>query len=134
MLLPLTAAFMIMAPLDVGADQATLTQLFKEGVDTSFVQRPPERNGVVRVWMGAECLSVIGVREPSGVDGAYRIIWSSAVIAPSSGDSVVGVSGFKPAKELPLEHPVLFRFKDAQTAKAAREAMQRLQAACVPQR
>jgi len=128
------AAMVMMAPLDPGADQVALKQLFKDGVDTAFVQRPPERNGVVRIWMGATCLSIIGVREPSGANAAYRLFWSEAAIVPTSDDLVVAVSGFKPAEEQTLEHPTLFRFRDAQTAETARLAMTRLKAACTPPR
>lgn len=134
MLLPLLTALAVLIPLNPDADQTALKQLFKDGVDTAFVQRPPERNGVVRIWMGSQCLSIIGVREPSGANGAYRLFWSEAAIVPTSDDLVVAVSGFKPAEEQTLEHPTLFRFRDAQTAETARLAMTRLKTACTPQR
>lgn len=135
MLLPLlSAAFVVMAPLDQGADQATLTRVFKAGIDTAFEQRPPERNGAVHTWIGAECVSIIAVREAAGERAAYSINWSGASIVPATDGLTVAVKGLKPARQDPLEHATLFRFKDADTAATARRAMERLKAACTPQR
>lgn len=135
MLLPMmSAVFAMMLPLNPGADQTVLTQLFKAGVETSFEGRPPERNGSTHLWMGSECVSILGVREPSGDRAAYRILWSEAALLTTSDDSVVGVKGLTPPREAPLEAATLFRFKDSQTAQTAREAMLRLKTACTPQR
>lgn len=130
----LTTAFVMMAPLDQGADQATLAQLFRTGVETRFEQRPAEHAGAVHTWIGAGCVSIIAVRESSGARSAYSIQWSGASIAPASGERVVAVKGFRRAQEPVPEQATLFRFKDAETASTARAAMERLQAACTPQR
>jgi len=74
------------------------------------------------------------VREASGDRAAYSVNWLGASIVPATDDLTVAVEGLKPARQDPLEHATLFRFKDAETARAARTAMERLKAACTPQR
>lgn len=129
MLLPLlSAAVVMMTPFNPDADQTTLAELVAKGLDTSRQDRNPATKGQHPQWSGVGCESALVVPDHPG----WRIDWSKAgveavggrtlLVAPDEAASVSGAS------------KLMLSFTDKATATAAREAMERLQAACRPQR
>lgn len=132
MIAPLFSAFVMMLPLNPGAEHAALATLFASGVPSAS-REAHDAPLLIRDWSGSECRSSFAIRVSAAKTLRTSIDWSGGRYfeLTRTGSHVYLTGGFSDATDVGA---LDLTFATEVSARRAEAAFRGLHLACTPQR